>query len=259
MVVDGVSVAYRPGPQVVDNISLSVLPGEWLALIGPNGAGKSSLLKAMASLIEYSGTIRPDPADKTTGLAYVPQGPTLPVGMTVAEYVLLGRSAHLGWLEVESDGDRAIADEVIARLSLVDFADREVTELSGGEAQRVTLGRALAQQAAVVLLDEPTSALDLGHTMAVLELIDELRRQDGLTVITAMHDLGTAGRFADRLGLLHNGRLVALGAPDEVLTEELLTRYYDIPVEVVIGADGARVIVPLRQATTTTATKTDRK
>ncbi|MDH4365088.1 MAG: ABC transporter ATP-binding protein, partial [Acidimicrobiia bacterium] len=114
--------------------------------------------------------------------------------------------------------------------------------------QRVVLARALVQEAEVLLLDEPTSALDLGHGIGVLELVDELRRDRGLTVVSAMHDLGSAGRFADRLALLHQGELVAHGTPGEVLTEPILSRYYQTPVEVLRSADGTAVVVPLRTA-----------
>jgi len=132
---------------------------------------------------------------------------------SVAEYVLLGRSAHLGWLSVEGRRDREIVDRVLARLDLVELAGRPITHLSGGEAQRATLARALAQEAPVLLLDEPTSALDIGHTVSVLDLVDELRAERGLTVVAAMHDLDTAGRYADTLALLDGGSVAAVGPP----------------------------------------------
>lgn len=181
-------------------------------------------------------------------VAYVAQQPVLPPGMTVAEYVLLGRTAHLGWLRAEGRADRRAAAEVLDRLDLARFGTRRLTAMSGGELQRVVLARALVQEAEVLLLDEPTSALDLGHGIGVLELVDELRRDRGLTVVSAMHDLGSAGRFADRLALLHQGELVAHGTPGEVLTEPILSRYYQTPVEVLRSADGTAVVVPLRTA-----------
>ncbi len=257
-----VGVRYtRNGPPVVRDVSLEAAAGEWLALIGPNGAGKSSLLRATAGLVAHTGTVSLAPAPTTGGgssrrsrqhrararsVAYVAQQPVLPPGMTVAEYVLLGRTAHLGWLRAEGRADRRAAAAVLERLDLARFGARELTAMSGGELQRVVLARALVQETAVLLLDEPTSALDLGHGIGVLELVDELRRDRGLTVVSAMHDLGSAGRFADRLALLHQGELVAHGPPGQVLTEPVLSRYYQTPVEVLHSADGTAVVVPLR-------------
>jgi iron complex transport system ATP-binding protein len=251
VVLDRVSVSYRKGPAVVDQVSMVVERGRWLAVIGPNGAGKSSLLKAIAGLVPHRGKIDFPPAGTDGGsraklVAYVAQNPTLPPKMSVAEYALLGRTAHLGWLAAESDRDRRIVDEVLDRLSLTSFASRPVTELSGGEVQRAVLARALVQQAPILLLDEPTSALDIGHQIGVLELVDELRREHGLSIVSAMHDLSSASRFADELALLDQGSLVASGAPAEVLTEETLSRHYQTPVQVMTGVDGGVVIVPLR-------------
>jgi iron complex transport system ATP-binding protein len=255
--LDQVTVSYRPGQRAVKAVSLRVDRGQWLTLIGPNGAGKSSLLKAVVGLVAHTGSVSFGPAgiltaraagsrERARAVAYVAQQPVLPAGMTVAEYVLLGRTAHLSWLSAERAEDRRLVAEVLDRLDLGGFAARSVTEMSGGEVQRVALARALAQQSAILLLDEPTSALDIGHRMAVLELVDQLRREGGLTVVSAMHDLGAAGGFADQLALLHDGSLVACGSPHEVLTEEILSRYYQTPVQVLTGADGGAVVVPLR-------------
>lgn len=252
----GIEVGYG-GEPAVRAVDLRLTAGEWLGLIGPNGAGKSSLLKAIAGLVDYRGELRIAGRRPPTGrsrarewgrlVAYVAQRPILPPGMTVAEYVLLGRTAHLRWLAAEAGRDRAVTAAALDRLELSGFAARPVAELSGGEAQRVTLARAIAQDAPVLLLDEPTSALDLAHQVGVLELVDELRTERGLTVVSAMHDLGGAGRFADRLALLHQGTLVTIGAPTEVLTEPVLSRYYGTPVQVMTDAGGGAVVVPLRR------------
>jgi len=146
--------------EALRGVDLHLAAGEWLGLIGPNGAGKSTLLRAIAGLVAHEGTVALDCGRRPSGVdvALVPQIPILPEGMTVAEYALLGRSPHLGWLAVESRRDRRIVSEVLERLELRDFADRPVTHLSGGETQRVVLARALTQQAPILLLDEPTSA-----------------------------------------------------------------------------------------------------
>jgi len=228
-----VTVEYGARP-ALSGVDLAIPSGEWLGLIGPNGAGKSTLLRSIAGLTTYAGSITlPDNTTPTAlDLALVPQSPLLPPGMSVAEYVLLGRTAHLGWLARESRADHQIAADVLQRLDLNRFARRAVASLSGGEAQRVVVARALAQQTPLLLLDEPTSALDVGHQANVLELVDDLRRDDGLTVVAAMHDLTTAARFADRLALLHNGELVAEGPPTEVLDATLLSEVYDTPLSV---------------------------
>ena len=233
------------GKEVLHGVELELRAGEWLGLIGPNGSGKSTLLRSLVGLVPRTGRVElgdgrtPGPTD----LSLMPQSPELPAGMTVVEYVLLGRTSHLGWLARESRADRRVATDVLRRLHLASFADRPVRQLSGGEAQRVVIARALAQQAPVLLLDEPTSALDVGHQVEVLELVDELRHEDGLTVVAAMHDLGVAARYADRLALLDRGSLVSLGSPTEVLDPSVLSRVYGHPVHV-HDVDGHLVVVP---------------
>lgn len=244
----GISVTLG-GQRILRSVDVEVREGEWLGVIGPNGAGKSTLLRALAGLVPHSGEVtvtggrRPRPRD----IALMPQSPMLPPGMTVVEYVLLGRSAHLGWLERESPQDREIAVEALLRLDLGPFAQRLVSSLSGGEAQRVLVARALAQQSPVLMLDEPTSALDVGHQVEVLELIDELRRRDGLTVVAAMHDLGAAARYADRLMLLSEGGVVRIDQTRRVLDPVVLSETYGTPLEV-HELRGHIVVVPVPRA-----------
>ncbi len=244
----GVRVTFGE-TEALRGVDLHLAAGEWLGLIGPNGAGKSTLLRAIAGLVNHDGTVSLAGGEQPGGtdVALVPQIPILPEGMSVAEYALLGRSPHLGWLAVESRRDRRIVASVLERLDLQQFADRPVTHLSGGETQRVVLARALAQQAPILLLDEPTSALDLGHRDAVLELIDLLRRSDGISVIAAMHDLGTAARFADRLALIDRGRIVADGPPRSVLAPGRLSDVYSTPLSV-HTVEGEIVVLPAPRA-----------
>lgn len=239
-----VGVSYD-GRQVLRDVTLDLPTGEWLGLIGPNGSGKSTLLRSMVGLVAHSGTVElPDGRrPRASDLSLMPQTPELPPGMTVIEYVLLGRTAHLGWLRSESRSDRQIATGVLRRLGMASFAERTVLRLSGGEAQRVVIARALAQQAPVLLLDEPTSSLDLGHQVEVLELVDELRREDGLTVVAAMHDLSVAARYAHHLALLDQGELVAHGTPGEVLEPGLLSTVYGHSLRV-HTLDGHLVVLP---------------
>lgn len=250
LVCSGVSVSLS-GTPILHEVDLAVAAGEWLALIGPNGSGKTTLLRAVVGLVEHRGTVSVagSVAPTAADVALVPQAPLLPHDMTVSEYVLLGRTAHLGWFARESRRDRAIVAAVLERLELGGFADRMVTSLSGGEAQRAVIARALAQQTSVLLLDEPTSALDVGHQEAVLELLDGLRRCDGLTVVTALHDLTLAARFADRLALLERGRIVATGGPGEVLEPGLLSAVYATPLQV-RDLDGELVVLSARSRRT---------
>ena len=247
--ISGVS-ALLGRTQALREVSLEVARGEWVALIGANGAGKTTLLRAVCGLVPFTGEIAVDGLVVGTArrrevarhLALVPQIPHTPPGMTVGEYVLLGRTPHIGYLASETRADRAAAEKALRQLALVRFAARPLGSLSGGELQRVVLARALAQEAPVLLLDEPTSALDLGRQQEALELVEELRREVELTVICAMHDLTLAGQYADRLARLDLGRLVASGPPQELLTEEVIATYYGAQVEVIHRGGGVFVL-----------------
>jgi len=241
--------------QILHAVSCSVPSGGWLALIGPNGAGKTTLLRAVAGLLPHRGSIRIDHTDlgqlrgrgRARLIAYVPQIPVLPPDLTVEEYVLLGRTPHLGYLGSPGRSDRAKAADASRRLDVTRFARRRLGSLSGGERQRVRLARALAQEPRVLLLDEPTSDLDLGHQQQVLELVDDLRRSQGVTVVCTLHDLTQASQYAGHLVLLHEGKVEAAGAPAAVLTEDLIARVYAARVTVSADASGHPVVTPVRE------------
>jgi len=238
------------GDQILDSIDLTVAAGEWLSIIGPNGAGKSTLLRALVGVIESHGSIellgRPivdySRRERARMVSWIPQTPTIPPQMTVLDYVMLGRTPHLHPLASESAADLDIVHGVLAELELVELAGRTVETLSGGERQRAVIGRALAQQAPILLLDEPTSALDLGHQQDLLHLLELLRADGSRTVITTMHDLTLAGQFADRLLLMADGRTVAEGSAVEVLTEENLLTHYRANVQIRREGDAVLVI-----------------
>jgi iron complex transport system ATP-binding protein len=248
-----VSVAYDASPVLMD-LNLRVVQGEWLGLIGPNGAGKTTMLRAVAGLVAHSGMVMVtgrlastlDRRRLSQLVAYVPQRPLIPTSMTVTNYVLMGRTPYIPYFGTESTRDMQVVAEVIERLELASFADRPLGSMSGGEVQRAVLGRALAQQAPLLLLDEPTAALDVGHQQQVLELIDELRTEHALTVISAVHDLTLAGQFAERLVLLSEGRLVAEGTAHTVLTERVISKHYGASVRILEGPDGSVVVIPIR-------------
>jgi iron complex transport system ATP-binding protein len=246
-------VAHNGRP-VLRDLNLRVSAGGWLGLIGPNGAGKTTLLRAVAGLVPFSGHARvADSPVAVSGrrrlaqlVAYVPQRPELPATMTVTDYVLLGRTPYISYLGMESSGDLQVVSGVLERLELAPLAERPLGSLSGGEGQRAVLARALAQEAPVLLLDEPTAALDVGHQQQVLELVDELRRERALTVISAMHDLTLAGQFAEQLVLLDGGRMVASGSTRSVLTEATIRRHYGASVRILVDADGGIAVLPTR-------------
>ena len=250
--VIGLGAAYGR-TRVLDGVRLTVEPGGWLAVIGPNGSGKSTLLRSILGFQAHDGMVRIDGVP-TSGmprrvrarqLAYAPQRPVLPEAVTIRDYVALGRTPHRALLAPPRAVDRQVVEDVMERLGLVSFADRLLSTLSGGEQQRAVLARALAQQPRVLLLDEPTAALDLGHAQQVLELVDRLRRQDGLTVLSSLHDLTLAGQYADRLALLSGGRVVEEGTPGEVLTAAVLEQHYGARAEVVQAVSGP-VVLPVR-------------
>ena len=255
IVFDQVTVRYGDAVALT-GISEKVESGAWLGVIGPNGAGKTTLLRAAAHLVRYEGAIeiagQPASGLRRRALAqlvaYVPQLPELPPEMSVADYVLLGRTPHIGYLRMETPADRDICAGLLDRMGLSPMAARPLGTLSGGELQRVVLARALAQQAPVLLLDEQTSALDLGRRVAALELVDELRREQTLTVLSVVHDLTLAGQFADRLLLLDGGRAAAAGDPASVLRDEVLTGPFGAGLHVLTTPDGERVVTSRRIA-----------
>ena len=251
--VRGLTVHLDRTP-VLTGVSFEAASGGWLSLIGPNGTGKSTALRAIAGLLPYQGAVCLNGVDaralrgrrRARVIAYVPQEPVLPPDMTVADYVLLGRTPHLGYLGVPAGRDRSLAATAMEQLDIARFAGRRLGQMSGGERQRVVLARALATEPSVLLLDEPTSMLDIGHQQQVLELVDGLRRSAGLTVVSTLHDLTVAGQYADTLVLLSDGRVSASGRPASVLTAELISHVYVARVEVRLGPDGRPVVAPVR-------------
>lgn len=249
----GVGVSID-GSRILRSVDLEIEEGEWVGLIGPNGAGKTTLLRAISGAVGFDGSVmiggRMSPMLKRRELArsvaLVPQHPVLPPGMRVVDYVLLGRTPHLGEVTGPSRRDLDVVAGVLDGLGLSELMNRDVTTLSGGELQRVVIARALAQDSPILLLDEPTAALDIGRRQAVLELVEHLRRRRLLTVLSAMHDLTIAGQFPDRLVMLSEGEVVAHGRANEVLDPELIRRYYDASVRILDDGAGGIVVVPVR-------------
>ncbi len=257
------SVAVRlDRTDVLVGVDLDVADGEWVNIIGPNGAGKTTLLRAVLGLVSYDGDVsikghtKLRSVERARKIAYVPQTPVIPKGMLVADYVLLGRTPHRSIFADETPADRKIAAEVLERLDLAGFGNRAVQSLSGGERQRAVLARALTQRADVLLLDEPTVALDLGHQQDVLNLVDELRRERGLTVIATLHDLTLAARYGDYVAILAGGTIALRGTPRQVLTVANIAHHFDAEVRVIDDPEGP-VIIPATTAPAANAPAAD--
>jgi iron complex transport system ATP-binding protein len=237
----------RRGPcPVVDAVSLEVGAGEVVGLLGPNGAGKTTLMRAAIGLVPALGTIALgdaplaalSPRDRALRAAYIPQDHAIAWAITVEALITLGRLPHRSG----EAADRAAVARAIAAMDLAGFERRAVTALSGGERARVLIARALAQETPLLLADEPTAGLDPAHQLALMATLRRLART-GHGVMVALHDLGLAARWCDRIVLMQAGRKVAEGTPNEVLTSERLATVYGI--EAHLGADAAGpILVP---------------
>lgn len=254
-------VRVRLGDEpVLDRVSLSVEDGEFLALVGPNGAGKTTLLRTVNGLVTpASGTVRLGGTDasglsareRARRVATVPQETTVGFDFPVRDIVAMGRTAHRSRLARTNPADREAVSRALERTDTARFADRSVGSLSGGERQRVVLARALAQAAPLLLLDEPTASLDINHQVRVLGLVEELVAE-GLTAVAAIHDLDLAARFCDRVALLADGEIVAVGPPEHVLTEPRLAAAYGVATVVNESpVTGAPTVTALRDGTAT--------
>ena len=253
---DAVTVRYpRRERAALDDVSLCAPRGQLTAVVGPNGSGKSTLVRALVGRVALaSGAIRIDDVSMlrsarramATRLAVVTQREEPVFPLVVRQYIALGRYPHLGLWRAYAANDVAAVDAAIALTQTSSLAQRTISELSGGEWQRVRLARAIAQGGEAIVLDEPTTFLDVGHEMAVFELLSRLAR-DGRAVLLVSHQLNLVARFADRMILLHDGRVAAAGTPAEVMQGSILERVYDWPLVVTRDpAIGAPTLVPLR-------------
>ncbi|MFB9949879.1 ABC transporter ATP-binding protein [Rhizobium puerariae] len=243
MILELRDLAFGFGARTVGSgVTLSVGSGEVLALLGPNGAGKTTLFKTMLGLlppragdvlfggVPLAGLTR---AERARNIAYVPQAHAALFPFTVRDVVLMGRAARLAPFSAPGLHDREIAMEALTRLGMAHLASRPYTEISGGERQMTLVARALAQETGILVMDEPTASLDYGNQMRVLSHVRRLAGE-GISVILSTHNPDHAFMVADRVALLHEGALAALGPPGDVLTPEWLKRLYDI--DVVIGS-----------------------
>ncbi|MGE0058228.1 MAG: ABC transporter ATP-binding protein, partial [Dehalococcoidia bacterium] len=226
---------------VIEGLDIKVDEGEIVSLVGPNGSGKSTLLRALARVLKpKSGVVVLDgksiaewpTREVAKRLALLPQGPVLNAAMTVEELVWMGRSPHQGILGLPTAADRQAVELAIEETGIAPLAKRQVALLSGGERQRAWLAMAIAQQPRVLLLDEPTTFLDLNHQLEVLDLIRQLNRQHGLTVVMVLHDLNQAARYSSRICVLKDGRIYGEGAPEAILTPATLREVFQIEAQI---------------------------
>ncbi|MCW5697676.1 MAG: ABC transporter ATP-binding protein [Bauldia sp.] len=249
----GLTHAYRQA-RVLSDVSLSVNAGEFVAIIGANGSGKSTLLRILGRLLRpNAGSVLIDGVPLATiaprafarRVAFVPQGPVAPGDVVVRELVRRGRYPHRSRFGGSTEHDRAAIETAIARVGLADLADRPMGMLSGGERQRAWIALALAQEPALVLLDEPTTFLDIAHQLELLTLLTRLNREEGLTVVTVLHDIAQAAQHAGRIIGLRDGRVVADGPPQVVVTVDGLRALFGVSLRVMPDPDtGLPLVLP---------------
>lgn len=244
----GLSFAYPGGRQVLHPTDLAVAPGEFVGLLGPNGAGKSTLLKLLAGVLKPAAghvllgdeDVRRVPRRRMARtLAFVPQDAHVWLPFTCREVVAMGRYVHETGLGLRASGSEVV-ERCMAETGVTALADRRITEVSGGEAQRVRIAQALAQEGQVLLLDEPTSHLDLSFQVEVMDVLHRLNEERGMTVVVSLHDLNLASLYCQRLVVVQEGRVVADGTPTEVVTEALLRDVFHVEADV---AEGPRVFL----------------
>ena len=254
LVADQVTLGYADRT-VVEQLTLTVPPGGLSVIVGPNAGGKSTVLRALSRLLRpREGVVRLDGTDvrsipgkqlaRTLGL--LPQSPIAPEGILVADLVARGRNPHQSaFSRWSAADDRAVAAALLAT-GTADLADRAVDELSGGQRQRVWIALALAQETDILLLDEPTTYLDLSHQIEVLDLLRDLNRLQGRTVVAVLHDLNLAARYADHLIAVAGGAVQLSGPPAEVVTSEMVRRVFGVDCRVIDDpVSGTPMVVPI--------------
>ncbi len=254
LAAEGLTLAYDK-VEVARDLSIEIPTGKVTCIVGANACGKSTLLRALARLLKpAAGTVLLDgqgihtlpTKEVATKLGILPQTPVAPEGITVADLVSRGRHPHQTWLRQWSERDESVVVEAMQVTGTLDLAERPVDELSGGQRQRAWIAMALAQDTDLMLLDEPTTYLDLAHQIDVLDLLVDLNRQHGRTIVLVLHDLNQAARYSDHLVALKGGTVVATGLPADVITEELVADVFGLPSRVVVDeVSGTPLVLPI--------------
>jgi iron complex transport system ATP-binding protein len=243
---------YRPDQTVLAGVDFQAHRGTFTSILGPNGSGKTTLLRCLLGelplaagqvLLENEPLASLSPTALAKTLAYVPQFPQSAFTFTARQIAMMGRFAHQGVLGIPSEEDQKIVQLAMEMTDSAAFADRALGELSGGEAQRVMIARALAQQPGVLLLDEPTSHLDIRHQMTIYRMMQRLAHDWNIAVVCVSHDLNLASRFADELLVMKGGQVLASGPPERVINVDILSKAYDVEIELISQPGSALPIV----------------
>lgn len=251
---EGITAGYDQ-KTILHNVSLSIPSNKISIIIGANGCGKSTLLKTMARLIKpTSGQVTLDgqpihkmpPKQLARVLGLLPQSPIVPEGITVADLVGRGRFPHQSFLKGWTKKDYEAVTEAMDMMNITEFADQHIDELSGGQRQRVWIAMALSQQTDILFLDEPTTYLDITYQVEILDLLTDLNRKHGTTIVMVLHDINLSARYADHIFALHKGRLVEEGKPSDVITSTLIEDIFGLHCTVVEDpVSGSPSVVPI--------------
>ena len=244
-----------PDRRIIDSLTIDIPPNQITAIVGPNACGKSTLLRGLSRLLApTAGQVLLDgrdirairTRDVATVLSLLPQTPQAPDGISVADLVGRGRYPHQGWFRTWSAEDDAIVDAAMVATGVQDLAARSIDELSGGQRQRAWIAMVLAQNPEILLLDEPTTYLDITHQIEVLDLLMDVNRQVGTTIVMVLHDLNLACRYADNLIVMRAGAIVVAGAPADIVTPDLVRSVFDLDCLVLPDAvSGTPTVVPI--------------
>lgn len=254
---NGLTLAYDKRT-IAEDLTVPVPDRSFTVVVGPNACGKSTLLRALSRMLKpVAGSVLLDgqdisslPAKKVARtLGLLPQSSIAPDGITVAELVARGRYPHQGLLRQWSEGDERVVGESMAATGVADLADRMVDELSGGQRQRVWIAMALAQETPLLLLDEPTTYLDIAHQIEILDLCAHLHEEEGRTLVAVLHDLNHAARYATHLIAMRDGKVVAAGAPNDIVTADMVEEVFGLPCRVIDDPEtGTPLVVPAARA-----------
>ncbi len=259
LAAEAVTCGFPQRPDFLKPVSLQIAGGQCWGIIGPNGAGKSTLLRLFAGLLApTSGRLlfegrpltRVGLRERARRIAFLPQSPPRDMAMSARDVVLLGRYPHRQFGLFESAADFQLTRRAMMTTQTLEYADRPISTLSGGEAQRVHIAAALTQEPILLLLDEPTAALDLYHQLSIFGILQELTRQSGLAVVVVTHDLNLAARFCTHVLLLDDGTTIASGPPNTVITPQVLEPVYEVKLAAVKAGGEPGWIVPIAQDVT---------